>query len=324
MLSLLATGTMLAGGGNITIKASWDSTNVLLMGKTMPLRIEIVQPGDASGTLLTTSLDTLTNGVEVVRALKADTIDLHNNRIQINQALLVQAFDSGLYQLPPVIYLTQGDTLLSNRLTLKVIPLKVDTAGPIADFKPVLGIKRKTGDYIPDFITRLWWLWLLLAALAAAGIYIWRSYKKRGVAPWVPLKKRLPPYEEAMLNLERVEKSSLWQQGLEKDYHTAVTDVLRVYIERRFEVSAVELTSAEIMDELRTLDSIEEKAVLSKLNEVLNAADLVKFADDHPGADVNVRSLMLARDFVESTKPKPVIAEQDEADKKQGKEVEKK
>lgn len=292
---------------NTTITAHWDSTNVLLMGQVIPLRVEIVQDRGESGTLLTSRVDTLAAGVEVLRTLGGDTTDLGNNRVQINQSLLIQAFDSGLYQLPPVIYLTGDDTIMSDELTLKVIPIRVDTAGGIVDFKPTLAIPRKITDYIPNWMFRYWWLWLVIIAagvLAYYGMKAYRRYKKHGVMPWLPIKKRLPPYEEAIERLKSIEHSQLWQQGRDKEYHTELTETLRVYIERRYDVSAIEMTTSQILEELKDVDM--PSGSFDTLKEILVDADLVKFADQHFDAEINNKAMRQSRQFLEMTKPQPV------------------
>ena len=307
-----------------SVKVRWDSTNVMEMGRTMPMIVEIVQDAGRDGRLVTANIDTLSAGVEIRKALPPDTVNLKNNRVQITQQLIVQAFDSGLYQLPPMVYLSGNDTILSNELTLKVIPVKVDTTGGITDFKPVLGIPHKWKDYIPNQVSRYWWLWLtaaILLALAVVAFILYRRYKKKGIVPWKSLKKRLPPYEEAIARLQQIERMQMWQQGKDKDYYTALTDVLRVYIERRFGINAVEMTTSQIMDECHEKSELIEPALLQRLQELLERADLVKFADSHPDSALNDEALSQARHFVEETKPQPQPQPDGQTTPEPGKEV---
>ena len=196
---------------------------------------------------------------------------------------------------------------MSNQLTLKVVPVKVDTAGAIADFKPILGVKRKWTDHIPDFITRYWWIWPLLVLLGIAIAYAvkwWRRYRRQGVKPWEKVRHRLPPYEEAVETLNAIESRQLWQNGQLKAYFTGVTDALRTYIDRRFGVPACEMTTSQLMEAVRDVKDIgAESATL--LGRTLDDADLVKFADDKPDEHTCRRILDDARRFLDATRPKP-------------------
>ncbi|MBQ2163945.1 MAG: cell wall anchor protein, partial [Muribaculaceae bacterium] len=241
---------------------------------------------------------------------KADTTALDNNRLQINRDITLQAFDPGTYQLPAILYVVGGDTLRSKEtLTLTVDSIKVDPQGKIKDFKPVAEAPFKLLDWVPDFISDYWWAWLAGLLLLAFGLYAYFKWYKKGINPLKPVKKRLPPYEEAMQALSNLKSRNLWQNGQEKEYYTTLTDILRVYIDRRFGINAVEMTSTQIMDKIRQ----NEDAHIAKeqLNNVLEIADFVKFANMHTLADDNEIAFQRAVNFVEQTKPLPQPNEED-------------
>lgn len=292
-----------AMAGNTTISAKLDSTHVL-MGKTIGLHISVVQDREVNGLMLNLVADTLNAKVEIADKGKADTTALDNNRLQINRDITLQAFDPGTYQLPAILYVVGGDTLRSKEtLTLTVDSIKVDPQGKIKDFKPVAEAPFKLLDWIPDFISDYWWAWLAGLLLLAFGIYAYFKWYKKGINPLKPVKKRLPPYEEAMQALSNLKSRNLWQNGQEKEYYTTLTDILRVYIDRRFGINAVEMTSTQIMDKIRQ----NEDAHIAKeqLNNVLEIADFVKFANMHTLADDNEIAFQRAVNFVEQTKPLP-------------------
>lgn len=308
-LSLLLASLLLpftAQAGNTIVKAKLDSVT-LLMGKTTTLHLEIDQDKNVKGYFLNEQLDTLTSKVEVAGRPKADTVDLGNNRIQINKDLIIQSFDSGLYVLPPMQYVVGSDTFKTERLSLKVIPVKVDRLKDIHDYKPVEKVPFKFFDIIPSFITDYWWIYLIIILLVLGGLYTYFKWFKKGVNPLKPKKKRLPPYEEAIQALNDLKAQNLWQNGQEKEYFTALTDILRVYIDRRFSINAVEMTSTQIIDTLK--QNNETKAVNEQLSEILEVADFVKFANMHTLADDNELALRRSLNFVEDTKPVPVSVE---------------
>lgn len=305
---LLATA-LGAWAGNVTFKARLDSAT-LLMGKTTALHLEITQDKDARGFFPGEHLDTISAMIEIAERPAADTIDLDNNRIQINRDLIIQSFDSGMWIIKPIPYVVNGDTAYCNQLTLKVMPVVVSQMKDIHDIKPVEDVPFNLLDWLPDY----WWAWLLALLLIGAGIWAYHKYYKKGINPLKPARKRLPPYEEAMINLQNLRAAQLWQQGQEKEYFTGLTDILRVYIDRRFHINAVEMTSSQIIDTLKKND--ETKAVNEQLEMILEVADIVKFANARPLADDNELAYQRAVNFVEATRPVEQVEKKEEVVKK--------
>jgi hypothetical protein len=103
----------------------------------------------------------------------------------------------------------------------------------------------------------------------------------------------------ALERLRSLQSEQLWQRGKIKEYHSGVTDILRLYIEGRFGFAALESTSEEILTSgpIKSLPEDEREA----LREILTRADLVKFAKFQPVNEEHERSLRLAVSFVEST-----------------------
>lgn len=297
-----------AWGGNVTFKAKLDSAT-LIMGKTTALHLEITQDKDARGFFVNEQADTLNAMVEIAERPQADTTDLGNNRIQINRDLIIQSFDSGMWIIKPIPYVVNGDTAYSNQLTLKVLPVDVSQMKDVLDIKPVETVPFNLLDWLPDY----WWAWLLGILLIAGGIWAYHKYYKKGVNPLKPSRKRLPPYEEAMINLQNLKAAQLWQQGQEKEYFTGLTDILRVYIDRRFDINAVEMTSSQIIETLKKND--ETRAVNEQLGMILEIADIVKFANARPLADDNEVAYQRAVNFVEATRPVEQPEKKEEAKK---------
>lgn len=294
-----------ANSAPITFKARLDSAT-LLMGKTTTLHLEITQDKGARGFFPNEQVDTLNAMVEIAERPAADTTDLGNNRIQINRELIIQSFDSGMWVIRPIPYVVNGDTAYCNQLTLKVLPVDVSQMKDVHDIKPVEEVPFNLLDWLPDY----WWAWLLALLLIGAGIWAYRKYYKKGINPLKPSRKRLPPYEEAMINLQNLKAAQLWQRGQEKEYFTGLTDILRVYIDRRFDINAVEMTSSQIIETLKRND--ETKAVNEQLEMILEVADIVKFANARPLADDNEVAYQRAVNFVEATRPVAQPVEKEE------------
>lgn len=145
------------------------------------------------------------------------------------------------------------------------------------------------------------WPWIaagLAAALAVAGWIVWRMRRRSKVG----VDNRLP-HEVALDGLRIVEGLRLPEQGRFKEHYTLVSDTVRVYVERRFGVPALERTTAEIRPDLtRCAMSPEVTAVLIAF---LQASDLVKFSKWTPDVASAQQLLTHGRMIVEATRPEP-------------------
>lgn len=302
-------GTQSAQSAPVSIKASLDSAYIL-MGKQTSLKLEIVQDRGIQGTFINNNGDTLTREVEVIRALKPDTTDLGSNREEIKREMIIQSFDSGLYTIPPFVYVAGNDTFTSNALALKVLPVEVDSMATIHDYAGVAEPNTRIWDYLPDFIVDYWWIFLLVL-LAAAAVFVWLRYiKGKKAIPLVPKKKPIPPYELAMQELNRLKAEKLCESGHEKEYYTRLTEILRVYLDKRFGINAMEMTSTQIMQQLRSNEDTKTSAPVMK--QILEMADFVKFAKVRPLPDDNQKAFNNAVTFVENTKPVEQPADENE------------
>lgn len=284
----------------VSITASLDSAYIL-MGKQTALKLDIVQDRGVQGVFINNNGDTLTREVEVIRALKPDTTDLGSNREEIKRELIIQSFDSGLYTIPPFVYVAGNDTFTSNALALKVMPVAVDSMATIHDYAGVAKPNTRIWDYLPDFIVEYWWIFLIVLLLAAA-LFVWLRYiKGKKAIPLVPKKKPVPPYEVAMQALNRLKSEKLCENGHEKEYYTRLTEILRIYLDKRFGINAMEMTSTQIMQQLRSNDDTKTSAPVMK--QILEMADFVKFAKVRPLPDDNQKAFANAVTFVENTRP---------------------
>ena len=117
---------------DVVVKATADSS-VVLMGKKVALEIEVLKNGNDHGyfTLdfqdLKKQIIPNTNEIELSDVISSDSINLGNKRSQITINLLIQPWQPGLNTIPPFVYVNGVDTFCSNEITLKVLPIDVDT-----------------------------------------------------------------------------------------------------------------------------------------------------------------------------------------------------
>ena len=241
-------------------------------------------------------------GIEIVDKTIIDTAMLNDGRVQYNQYVTLTSFEDSLFYIAPLPFVSGDDTVWSESLTLNVVqPFEMDSTDmAITDIKGI-------------YKAPIWWWgilrWVLLA-LAIAGIGVGGYYlitylqsrarkSEDEVLPTEPLR---PAEEVALEKLYAIREQKIWQTGQVKEYHTQLTDVVREYIARRFEVSSVEQTSDETLRAMRGLLS-DKKELYESLREMLTLADLVKFAKWTATPDENEKSLRSAYTFVKETTP---------------------
>ena len=104
---------------------------------------------------------------------------------------------------------------------------------------------------------------------------------------------------ENLYSGSRIKAQKIWKDGKVKEYQTDLTDVVREYIGRRFDVHSTEKTSDETLQAMKPLI---EKDLFDRLKNMLQLADLVKFAKWHTTPEENEQGLKTAYDFVLETK----------------------
>ncbi|HVC08826.1 MAG TPA: hypothetical protein VNH15_02665 [Elusimicrobiota bacterium] len=153
------------------------------------------------------------------------------------------------------------------------------------------------------------WPWLVLAALLAAGYALYRAHSKKNAADAGnarPVDSR-PPEVIAESDLNALQKSGLWELGRHKDFYSALTEILKRYIERRFGFAAPQMTTVEISRALRQADL--DRGIPGRLKEVLDRADLVKFAKIPPEPEWGPADIVSAIQIVRDTTPRPAAPE---------------
>jgi hypothetical protein len=141
-----------------------------------------------------------------------------------------------------------------------------------------------------------------IIVLGAIGVLIWYLRRRKKNKPlFGPPKPEIPAHIIAFRELRELADEKLWQKSEFKQYYTRLTGVIRHYMERRYGIQAMEMTSHEILEEWK-LSGENTGDLDEKLNGLLNLADLVKFAKQKPVASENEENMERAYDFVERTK----------------------
>lgn len=241
----------------------------------------------------------LMKGVEVLNITPPDTVDIKNNRMTIQHDLLITSFDSSLYLLPAFIAIDGRDTLYSNQVALKVSSPDVNLENP-EEYNDIKDVWRPP-FVLADYYALIYGVLFALFLICVIGYFVQRMRNRPDKEAIVDEGPKLPPHEQAMLELKNIREQKLWQQGHNKEYYTAITDTLRRYMTARYHISVLEKTSSEILDVLRN-EEPGNKEVYDLLKQILQLSDFVKFAKLHPLPDENDLSMFNANRFVECTK----------------------
>lgn len=249
--------------------------------------------------------DSLSNGVEVISKSTRDSSKIGDGIMQMRQNYLVTAFDSGPHPVGPFLFALHAksvpDTLRSNMLTLFVKVPAVDLKKGFADIKKPYGAPITFKEVAP------WILGIILLATIVFLIIYAISRRRKNIPLFtLPAKPKLPPHVIALGELDKLKEEQLWQHDKVKDYYTRLTDIIRVYLEERYEIPAMEQTSQEILSQFKGDHSSIKGKLFTGLQRTLETSDLVKFAKYTPLADENHYVLTQAYTLVEETKAEPL------------------
>lgn len=299
LILALAGFTYSAKAQDIRVEAKLDKTTIALGDQTI-LHLIAQLPAN-SHVDFPVLADTISSKIQIVEIGKTDTIaDKNNPGVKtISRQYIITSFDAGLHMIPAYTFGSKSGSFNTAALPLEVTAVKVDTTKAIFDIKEPLAVSYSFMDWLRDN----WKLVLLLglAILVIVGL-IWYFIKKSRNKPArvEPPKPIVPLHTIALDKLNALKKEKLWEQGQVKQYHSHLTDIIREYLEKRYEINALEQTSEEIFAGLRHLNISEQNT--NKLRQMLLLADLVKFAKATPLNSDNEQSMENAISFVMNTK----------------------
>jgi hypothetical protein len=307
-----------SAGQDVKISSSFDSTKIFI-GDQIKFNVTIDQPSNLKLTIPALK-DTLCKNIEIISGPRVDTTKSQNGRIKIIQKYLITSFDSGRYQVGPVFAETKNEGGLkrfySDYSILEVMRVKIapaDTTAKIFDIIKPYKAPVTLGEMLP---------WILIILLL--GIIVWaiirylpklrKSNSESSV--FIPAE---PAHIIAFRDLERLKSQELWQKGETKKYYTELTEILRRYLENRFRVYSLELTTYETLDAL-VKSGFKKDGSYKDLKTVLTGADLVKFAKYNPVASENESHFQTSWNFVLTTREEEIVTEsiQEQARDKEG------
>ena len=245
----------------------------------------------------------LTEGVEVLKVGRDSVVQNPDNaaRKQTFRTITITSFDSALYRIPPFIIEVDGREYETSSLPLKVETVDIDTLhldqffGPREIAEPPFHWSDWRGLFFKAIA-----LCLLLCLLLY--LYIQQAAKRR-LLPRLRLRPTPPPHVWAKTEIDKLNTQTDLRADAKK-YYTKLTDILRSYLQKRYGFDATQMTSGQIVENLRIrLQGGEAGEVTAELREILSVADLAKFAKLQTRMDEDSANLLRALQIVDVTRP---------------------
>jgi len=245
--------------------------------------------------------DTLSSALEVISQLYSDTSSSDGRRV-IERGYTITGFDAGSQIVPSQVvrysYAGTVDTARSMPLIINIYEPAVDTTEQIKPIKPPINTPLTFREVLP-------WAAGGLGGLLVAVTVVWllmRYFRRKKDPEGLMLRPLEPAHVVAFRELDRLKEEKIWNKGMVKEYYTRLTGITRKYIERQFDIPAMESTTDEILDAFKRTN-LEDNLLDEILKELLELADLVKFAKEDPLPVDNQTNLNNAYIFVQKTYP---------------------
>ena len=286
-------------GQDVKVVAAFDTSRIFI-GDQVHFKVKVEKPGGMKLSIPVFK-DTLLKNIQIIKGPSIDSTK-NNGKTFITENYLVTSFDSGSYRVKPVyaeFKSAEGvKRFYSDYSTLIVMRVNVAPADTTQKFYDIIDPYRAPltfGEVFP---------WIVAAIIA--GVLVWVVIRYIKAHPKVePVKAEIinpdPAHVIAFRELEKLKQEELWQKGEFKLYYTRLTEILRQYLENRYKVYSLELTTTETLDALLKT-GFKRDATFEKLRGVLRFADLVKFAKHVPVADENESNYKDSWYFVDITR----------------------
>lgn len=222
-------------------------------------------------------------------------------RYDIKAYMVMTAFMGGTYELPDIPVLLDGDTLIFKAhepLEVKELPIDMETFQP-NDIKGQVKFPYTFKEVFP------WVAGILLAMAAIAGLVYYIIRRRKDAAEAAASD---PPHIRALRQLDKLRGEKYWKPEQQKFFYSGVTDALREYIAARYGVGAMEMTTAEIFEDLKGSDI--PKDLYEEMKELFERADFVKFAKYIASDEDNAKVLPGAVRFVTETYQQEIAGEE--------------
>tara|TARA_R110002051_G_scaffold71624_5_gene129418 strand:+ start:57049 stop:58647 length:1599 start_codon:yes stop_codon:yes gene_type:complete len=236
--------------------------------------------------------------LETVEAFATDTTR-KKDRLTLLKIYALTQFDSGAYKLPSQRIEINGMGYMTDSMMINVATIPVDTLNQkMYDIKPLINVEKSNIDL---------WKYLIIAILVLlilGGLIYWFVLRKKPLTEEEKV-ALLPPYDRALLELKNLEHSKYLIQDEYKQYYSELTTIVRSYLEEDAHVTALESTTGQLIEKLELLKDAGQLKLdddtIKQFQQILQTADLVKFAKNKPSTSVAEQDRKLVEQIVVKT-----------------------
>lgn len=238
--------------------------------------------------------------LELLKDNEVEEVAAESGRVGLRKRYRLIAFEEGEFSIDSVgvLYAREGvvdSAFVAEPLRLLVQTIPADTTlESIHDVKAPMDAPVMLEEFGGYVLYSLFGL-----AVLASLIYMFTRLRRKTRKENIELPKE-PAHVIAIRALEELHNRKLWQNHKYKEYYTHLSDILREYLSDRFGLSAMEMTSDEIIEALKGLTLSDKQR--GGVTELLRESDLVKFAKYIPVEDSPEASYYKVYYFVEESK----------------------
>lgn len=287
---------------DISVKAEIDKA-FLTIGELVTYTVTVEHTPEIQ---VLSSIPAPDSGVLEIKKIE-DIRRKEKKRTITGKKFILTAYRLGEFILDPVTiqYRKPGQpeqTIQTNKLYLTVKSVaEGETKEDIRDVKTVVPLLFRLGKWVVIFLT------ILMMLALYGGYHILRRRKPAAEAPVSPL----TPEEEALANLKELFESDILKRGFVKIYYLRLSEILKTYFERRYQILAIESTTLEILRALRAEHHL-GSSLYQKIQYVLDASDLAKFAKWIPTPSEIIQINQKTEEIIKESTPASETAPKEE------------
>lgn len=230
---------------------------------------------------------------EIIEELGFDTVSIEPLALELS--FILTYFDTGYIELPGQLLTLNGDSIETQKHFIQVLPVYIDSNNAqLFGLVPPLEVPLKFGEY------KHYILWSLLVIAIITGIVLLMFYFNKRNNNQVVEELKVPAHILALGELSELKESKYLEHDRVKDFYSSLSDILRRYLENRYNFLALESTTDEILKELKAY--VYKTQNVKDIDAFLRDADLVKFAKALPEEHRHVQYYNFVKAFVLETK----------------------
>ncbi|KAA1247590.1 BatD family protein [Aquimarina sp. RZ0] len=260
-------------GGYAQVSSAIDSTSIRI-GDQMRYTMQVET--DSTQIVVFPEGQTFTP-LEVIESYKTDTTR-NTSRFLLTKEYALTQFDSGHYTIPRQKVMVGDQVFFTDSLKVEVRDVLVDTTKQkMYEIKPLVDVDASFSNWRKY----IGWILIPLVLIGLIAFLLLRRKKRKEAR-----ENELPPYERAILALQRIDASHLLEEESHKEYYSQLSDTARKYIDEEVYDHAMESTTDELIErldeEIKSGSLNLDKHTVEELKNVLKTADMAKFAKSKP------------------------------------------